>query len=79
MGLSEAINQRRIDYAMAKRERTKRQTLIYKTPCRKLKIKQHEHTINRGELKFLGRVSKLCSICGVCGVTLVKNMMTSHE
>ena len=32
---------------MAIREWTKRQTLIYKTLCRKLKIKQHENTINR--------------------------------
>jgi hypothetical protein len=34
---------RRTDNTMAKRRRTKRQTTIYKTLHRKLKIEEHEH------------------------------------
>ena len=35
-GLSESVNRRRTDYTMAKRNRTKEQTTIYKTLHRKL-------------------------------------------
>jgi hypothetical protein len=41
-GLSESVNRRRTDNAMAKRKRTKGQTTIYKRLHRKLKIEQHE-------------------------------------
>jgi hypothetical protein len=42
-GKPEAISQRSIDTTMAKRKRTKGQTMMYKTLHIKLKIKQHEH------------------------------------
>jgi len=38
-GKSESVNRRRVDITMAKRERTKGQTMIYTTLHRKLKIK----------------------------------------
>jgi hypothetical protein len=41
-GLSEAVTQRRTDNTMVKRKKKKRQTKIYKTINRKLKIEHHE-------------------------------------
>jgi len=52
---------------MAKRERTKGQTMIYKTRHRNLMLEQHE----RGcELRCSGRVSSSCSSSGTSGVTI---------
>ena len=39
---SKAINPRNTDNTMAKRKRTKGQTMIYKTLHRKLRIERHE-------------------------------------
>jgi hypothetical protein len=51
---------------------TKRQTLIYKTLHRKLKLEQLKP---RGKLVCSGRESSSCSTCGTCRVTLVTNPM----
>jgi hypothetical protein len=41
-GVTKAVNQRRTDNLMVKRNRTKSQILIYKSLHRKLKIEPHE-------------------------------------
>jgi hypothetical protein len=41
-------NRKRTDNIMTNRKRTKRQTMIYKTLHRKLKIEQHEHHTKTG-------------------------------
>jgi hypothetical protein len=69
-GLSEVVNQR-TDNSMAKRKRTKGQTMIWKTLHRKLK------TINNQG--YYGRVSGSCFTIGTRHVTLVTNLVISHE
>jgi hypothetical protein len=56
---------------MAKRKRTKGQTMIWKTLHRKLK------TINNQG--YYGRVSGSYSTIGTCHVTVVTNPVISHE
>ena len=65
-GQSEAGNQGMTN----KRKRTKIQTMILRTPHRKLKIEQHK---TGSELRCSGRVSSSCSNCGTPRVTLVTN------
>jgi hypothetical protein len=69
-GLSEVVNQR-TDNSMAKRKRTKGQTMIWKTLHRKLK------TINNQG--YYRRVSGSCFTIGTRHVTLVTNLVISHE
>jgi hypothetical protein len=59
------------DNTMAKRKRTKRQTMIYKTSHRKLKIEQHKFHKNLG----LNSCSTRCTH----PVTLVKNLTVMNE
>jgi hypothetical protein len=59
---------------MAKRKRTKGQTMIYKTLHRKLKIEQHG-----GELMCSGRVNSFFSPCGTRCVTLVTSFSLTVE
>jgi hypothetical protein len=49
---------------MAKYKGTKRQTTVYKTIHRKLKIEQHKPTKTQGDLRYSGRVDSSCT-CGM--------------
>ena len=64
---------------MAKRKSTKWHTTIYKTLHRKLKIDQHEHHSNSGELMCSEGVSSSCSTSGIRCVVPVANPVISHE
>jgi hypothetical protein len=56
---------RRTDNTLAEGKGTKRQTMIYKTLRRKLKIEQQEpHTKPGGELRCSGMETSSCSTCG---------------
>ena len=63
---------------MAKRKRSKWQTMIYKTLHRKPKTEQH-HKYPWGELRYSGRVSRSCYINDTPRVTLVKIPVVCHQ
>ena len=65
--MPEAVNQRKADNTMARRIRTKGQTMIYKT-------KTWISRKTRGELRCSRRVSNSCSTSGTCRATLVTNL-----
>jgi hypothetical protein len=64
---------------MAKRKRSKGQTIIYKTLPRNQTIEQHVPPFNSVEEHMCSvRVNSSCSRYGTRPVTLAKNAMISH-
>jgi len=51
---------------------TKTETMIHKTLHLKLKIEPTKPREKKGELRYSGRASSICSTSGTCHVTLCK-------